>query len=107
MDMVFSGKKYTWSNNSAINKRIWKRNNIGLINNNWVETMPQTTITHLPSTYSYHCPLLLEITNNEGSHTKYLKFLNCLVDSPIFLGIVKDCWDRRWMEIVCGGLTIK
>ena len=95
MDMVFSGKKYTWSNNSGINKRIWKRINIGLINNNWVETMPQTTITPLPFTVSDQCHLLLEIINYEVIHNKNFKFLNCQVDSLNFSRIVKACWDRE------------
>ena len=86
---------------------MWKRIDKVLIIDNWLETMPQTTITHHPSTGSDHYPLLLEIINNEGSHTKYFKFLNCWVDSPNFLGIVKDYWDRRWMEIVCGNFTIR
>ena len=92
--MGFSGQKNTWSNNRLINQRIWKRIERGFMNDNLLETIPQTTITDHPSTGSDNCSLLLEITNNQGSHTKDFKFLNYSMDSSNLLGIVKACWDR-------------
>ncbi|KAG5585844.1 hypothetical protein H5410_046278 [Solanum commersonii] len=56
--------------------------------------MPQTTITHLPSVGSDHCPLLMEMTAREEDHIKYFKFLNCWADQPKFLDIVKAYWER-------------
>uniref|UniRef100_M1DJP7 RNase H family protein n=1 Tax=Solanum tuberosum TaxID=4113 RepID=M1DJP7_SOLTU len=57
--------------------------------------MPQTTITHLSSVGSDHCPLLMEMETREDDHIKYFKFLNCWTDQPNFLDIVKACWDRN------------
>ena len=94
MDIGFSGHKYTWSNKRGINHRIWKRLDRALINDLWLEKMPQTTITHLANTGSDHCPLLMEMVANEADHIKYFKFLNCWVDNPDFMNIVKDCWNR-------------
>ncbi|XP_049375739.1 uncharacterized protein LOC125840542 [Solanum verrucosum] len=49
MRKSFNGQKYTWSNNRGIQQRIWKRLDRALVTDAWLEKMPQTTITHLPS----------------------------------------------------------
>ncbi|XP_069145607.1 uncharacterized protein [Solanum lycopersicum] len=61
VDIGFSGHRFTWSNKRGINHRIWKRLDRALVNDLWLEKMPQTTITHLSTTGSDHCPLLLEM----------------------------------------------
>ncbi|XP_055835119.1 uncharacterized protein LOC129903596 [Solanum dulcamara] len=41
-----------------------------------------------------HCPLLLEMTDQNHQHTKYFKFLNCWTEQPSFLDTVSNCWNR-------------
>ncbi|KAH0772311.1 hypothetical protein KY290_016292 [Solanum tuberosum] len=94
VDLGFNGQKYTWSNNRGIQQRIWKRLDRALVTDDWLEKMPQTTITHLPSVGSDHYPLLMEIIARKEDHIKYFKFLNCWADQPKFLDIVKACWER-------------
>ncbi|KAG5568616.1 hypothetical protein H5410_064367 [Solanum commersonii] len=86
-----NGKKFTWSNNRGIQQRVWKRLDRALVTDVWLENMPQTTITHFPSVGSDHCPLLMEMSAREDDHIKYFKFLNCWIDQPNFLDIVKAC----------------
>ncbi|XP_015161095.1 uncharacterized protein [Solanum tuberosum] len=95
IDLGFSGQKFTWSNNRGIQQRVWKRLDRALVTDAWLEKMPQTTITHLPSVGSDHCPLLMEMKAREDDQIKYFKFLNCWTDQPNFLDIVKACWDRN------------
>ncbi|KAH0674028.1 hypothetical protein KY284_025115 [Solanum tuberosum] len=95
IDLGFSGQKFTWSNSRGIQQRVWKRLDRALVTDAWLEKMPQTTITHLPSVGSDHCPLLMEMNAREDDHIKYFKFLNCWTDQPNFLDIVKACWDRN------------
>ncbi|XP_049399716.1 uncharacterized protein LOC125863741 [Solanum stenotomum] len=95
IDLGFSGQKFTWSNNRGIQQRVWKRLDRALVNDAWLEKMPQTTITHLPSVGSDHYPLLMEMNAREDDHIKYFKFLNCWTDQPNFLETVKACWDRN------------
>ncbi|KAG5585870.1 hypothetical protein H5410_046304 [Solanum commersonii] len=95
LDLGFSGQKYTWSNKRCIHHRIWKRLDRAMVNDSWLEKMPQTTITHLSSIGSDHCPLLLEMVAREEEHTKYFKFLNCWAEHPNFLDMVKSCWERE------------
>jgi len=94
MDLGFSGQKFTWSNKRGIHHRIWKRLDRGLVNDAWLDKMPQTTVTHLPSIGSDHCPLLMEMDAKVENQTRYFKFLNCWADHTNFLDTVKACWER-------------
>ena len=103
VDIGFSCNKFTWSNQRGVNHGIWKRFDCAIINDPWLKNMPQRTITHLSSTVSDHCPLLIEMVSKETNHIKYFKFLNCWVDNPLYMEIVQACWDRDvdgwYMEI--------
>lgn len=46
MDIRFGGKKFTWSNKVGVNHIIWRRLDRSLINDTWLDLMPQTTLTH-------------------------------------------------------------
>ncbi|XP_055814558.1 uncharacterized protein LOC129884254 [Solanum dulcamara] len=92
-DLGFSGQKFTWYNQRGILSRIWKRLDRGMVNDKWLEVMPQTPITHLPTVGSDHCPLLLEMTEHNYHHIKYFKFLNCWTDHPAFMETVSNCWN--------------
>ena len=50
LDIGFSGQKFTWCNKRGINRRIWKRLDRAMVNDAWLDKMPQSTITHLSST---------------------------------------------------------
>ncbi|KAH0667664.1 hypothetical protein KY285_028870 [Solanum tuberosum] len=94
MDLGFSGQKFTWSNKRGIHHTILKRLDRALINDAWLEKMPQTTITHLPSVGSDHCPLLMEMVVRVEDQIMYFKFLNCWADQTNILDTVKACWER-------------
>ncbi|WMV13667.1 hypothetical protein MTR67_007052 [Solanum verrucosum] len=94
MDVGFNGPKFTWSNQRGINFRIWKRLDRAMVNDRWLQIMPHTNITHLPSVGSDHCPLLMEMTVRPENHTKYFRFLNCWADQPAFIETVTNCWSR-------------
>ncbi|XP_055814172.1 uncharacterized protein LOC129883562 [Solanum dulcamara] len=94
-DLGFFGQKYTWSKQRGIFFRIWKRLDRGMVNDKWLEVMPQTTITHLPTVGSDHCPLLLEFTEHHQHHIKYFKFMNCWTDHHSFMDTVSNCWNRN------------
>jgi len=95
MDLGFNGPKFTWSNLRGINFRIWKRLDRAMANDKWLQDMPHTSITHLPSVGSDHCPILMEMNVKQANYIKYFRFLNCWADQPTFLDTVTDCWDRH------------
>lgn len=56
--------------------------------------MPMSTVTHLASTGSDHCPQLLECVDRNTTTIKQFKFLHCWVDNTTFLNTAKNCWGR-------------
>lgn len=56
MDMGFSGNQFTWTNAREDMALIQERLDRTLFNASWLETLPQTQVTHLPRSYSNHCP---------------------------------------------------
>ncbi|XP_055814491.1 uncharacterized protein LOC129884174 [Solanum dulcamara] len=93
-DLGFCGQKFTRCNNRDKDARIWKRLDRAMVNDSWLEIMPVTTVSHLASTGSDHCPLLLEGVARQGNATKYFKFLHCWTDNVNFLSTIKTCWDN-------------
>ena len=91
VEIGFNCHKFTWSTKRGINHKIWKRLDRAMVNDSWFESMPQTTITHISSTGSDHCLLLMEMISKESNYTKYFKFLNFLVDSPHFMETAQTC----------------
>ncbi|XP_069143473.1 uncharacterized protein [Solanum lycopersicum] len=57
--------------------------------------MPYSSITHLPSVGSDHCPLLMEVRDINANIIRYFKFLNYWADSDTFLASVEKCWKRK------------
>ena len=46
-----------------------------MVNDKYLEKMPQTNITHLLFVGSDHCPLLMEMSDHKDSVIMYFKFL--------------------------------
>ncbi|XP_049343831.1 uncharacterized protein LOC125808126 [Solanum verrucosum] len=91
MDLEYTGQRYMWCNQRNEEARVWKR----LVNDNWLQGIPQTTITHLPSVGSDHCPLLMEIEDKVKQPIKYFKFLHCWTEHEELNNVVKACRDRE------------
>ena len=95
VDMGYNGQKFTWCNHRKDGARIWKRLDRGMINDQWLEKMPYSSITHIPSVGSDHCPLLREVRDINANIIRYFKFLNYWTDSDTFLASVEKCWKRK------------
>ena len=54
-----------------------------------------TTITHLSTNGSDHCPLLIEMVSTITDQIKYFRFLNCWVDNPHFTDTIKTWWEKK------------
>ncbi|XP_049391508.1 uncharacterized protein LOC125855898 [Solanum stenotomum] len=94
MDLGYTSQRYTWCNQRNEEARVWKRLDRAMVNDNWLQGIPQTVITHLPSVGSDHCPLLMEIVDKVKQPIKYFKFLHCWTEHEEFNNVVKACWDR-------------
>lgn len=94
IDLGFNGQPFTWCNQRAANPRVWKRLDRAMVNDRWLEIMPQTTIDHLPSVGSDHTPFLMEMMVRQENTIKYFKFLHCWVENSSFIDTVRGCWER-------------
>ncbi|XP_010315021.2 uncharacterized protein [Solanum lycopersicum] len=92
--MGYIGQHYTWCNHRNDGATIWKRFDRGMTNDKWLEKMPYTNITHLPSVGSDHCPLLMEMRDKDDHIIKYFKCLNCWIENESFLSTVEQCWKK-------------
>ncbi|XP_060170496.1 uncharacterized protein LOC132601433 [Lycium barbarum] len=63
----FSGPRYTWCNNFPHSKRVWKRLDRILINDEWTQLFPHNSVRHLSRSGSDHRPVLLKCYNDQGS----------------------------------------
>ncbi|KAH0717174.1 hypothetical protein KY285_013205 [Solanum tuberosum] len=95
VDLGYSGQHFTWCNQRAEQARVWKRLDKAMVNDKWLEIMPQTNISHLPSVGSDHTPLLMEMTVNDNQGIKYFKFLQCWVDNDSFMDTVTSYWNKE------------
>ncbi|KAK4731480.1 hypothetical protein R3W88_024468 [Solanum pinnatisectum] len=95
IDLGYTGLPYTWCNQRNAQARVWKRLDRSMVNDKWLETMPQTTIEHLSSVGSDHKSSSIEMVRKNEDHIKYFKFLHCWVDNESFIETVQNCWKRE------------
>ncbi|XP_060183608.1 uncharacterized protein LOC132613554 [Lycium barbarum] len=92
IDAGFQGAQYTWCNNWGHPRTIWKRLDRLLFNEEWLDLLNDTKVTHLSKTGSDHAPLLVNIEKMRIDTVKYFKFLNVWCNHKDFMGIVKEAW---------------
>ncbi|XP_070032176.1 uncharacterized protein [Nicotiana tomentosiformis] len=95
VDLGFYGPRYTWSNGRGQCSIVWKRLDMGLVNDNWLVSYHATTITHPSSARSDHNPLLLEMNVRQDTSKRYFKFLNCGFENENFLPLVQEVWNKE------------
>ncbi|WMV30181.1 hypothetical protein MTR67_023566 [Solanum verrucosum] len=94
-DIGYTGLPFTWCNQRDVEARVWKRLDRAMVNDKWLEVMPQTTIENLSSVGSDHTPLLMEMFQANESHIKYFKFLHYWVENDTFMKTVHQCWTKE------------
>ncbi|XP_015162434.1 uncharacterized protein [Solanum tuberosum] len=78
IDLGYTGNPFTWCNQMAAQARVWKRLDRSMVNDKWLEVMPQTTVEHLPSVGSDHSPLLMEMVNGNPMWKWHQKMKNLI-----------------------------
>ncbi|XP_059306439.1 uncharacterized protein LOC132057867 [Lycium ferocissimum] len=65
VDVGYTGPKLTWCNNRRLTKRIWKRLDRVLVNDDWTQKFPNNLVKHLARTGSDHRPLLFKFNDDQ------------------------------------------
>ncbi|XP_075111507.1 uncharacterized protein LOC142181829 [Nicotiana tabacum] len=96
IDLGFKGSKYTWSNKRDTNRKdlILERLDRCFATDDWIESYPESSITHFPKTHSDQFPLLLSITNqNHIDHSRPLRLESMWCSHPDFPIIVQNSFN--------------
>ncbi|XP_019241015.1 PREDICTED: uncharacterized protein LOC109221003 [Nicotiana attenuata] len=94
-DPGFTGSPFTWCNGRSRGRRISKRLDGVLMNEEWDEAFNSVRIDHQSKTGSDHKLLLIRCTNDRQKVIKYFKFLNFWTDREDFLSLVESCWNTN------------
>ncbi|XP_060202736.1 uncharacterized protein LOC132631154 [Lycium barbarum] len=94
-DAGFVGSNYTWCNNRRPGKRIWKRLDRVIINDNWLQRFNNVTVRHLSTTGSDHRPLLLKCYDSNTNAIKHFRFRHFWVEQPGFMDLVGQDWQIK------------
>ena len=93
LDLGFVGPKYTWTNKSPVTSLILERIDRCFVNPNWRMLYPEATVTHLPRTFSDHCPVLIELLGSRSNVTNIpFRFHTMWLLHPQFLKVVEEVW---------------
>ncbi|XP_059311005.1 uncharacterized protein LOC132062449 [Lycium ferocissimum] len=98
IDVGFSGSKFTWWNGRTEEDCIFKRLDRILVNQQVLDIMPSTIVTHMIRHGSDHAPLHLKYNNNAHHIIKSFKFLNFWTNPHTFMEVVKE----NWTADLCG-----
>ncbi|XP_019227829.1 PREDICTED: uncharacterized protein LOC109209105 [Nicotiana attenuata] len=93
IDPGFSGSQFTWCNGWSPNRRVWKRLDRVLVNQEWMNNYDSTNVNHLIRTCSDHSPLLTIAKNTLQPTIKYFRFLDFWTNENGFKEVVKQAWD--------------
>ncbi|XP_019233788.1 PREDICTED: uncharacterized protein LOC109214330 [Nicotiana attenuata] len=86
IDPGFSGSQFTWCNGWSPNRRVWKRLDRVLVNQEWMNIYDSTNVNHLVRTCSDHSPLLTIAKNTSQPTIKYFRFLDFWTNENGFKG---------------------
>uniref|UniRef100_A0A803PJL3 Zinc knuckle CX2CX4HX4C domain-containing protein n=1 Tax=Cannabis sativa TaxID=3483 RepID=A0A803PJL3_CANSA len=90
------GPLLTWNNNVAHPKNIQERIDWGIINDSWMDTFPEASLTHLGFFGSDHRALKLVRSNPPGpqskDHSKRFHFENVWLKDPNWTRIFDQSW---------------
>ncbi|XP_048491336.1 uncharacterized protein LOC125492674 [Beta vulgaris subsp. vulgaris] len=74
VDLGFDGNPFTWTNAREGVALIRERLDRALANHTWISEFPGTQVSHLPRSYSDHCPVCVNLNLSSSSNQKMYPF---------------------------------
>ncbi|KAJ0987028.1 hypothetical protein J5N97_005384 [Dioscorea zingiberensis] len=84
-ELNYSGSMFIWCNNQSGLARRWARLDRLLVNHQWLETVPNYAVKHLPRSQSDHNPVLLQCSFERNRGTRPFRFNNSWIQSDLCL----------------------
>ena len=95
LDLGFAGPKYTYTNRRPISDLISKRIDRCFPNPVWCVLFPEALVTHLPRTFSDHCPVLIELSRaSANQQNKTFRFQTMWLLHHDFLRVLQQAWSK-------------
>ncbi|KAL9670325.1 hypothetical protein QQ045_007876 [Rhodiola kirilowii] len=93
MDLGFRGAKYTYSNKRRGQEEVQCRLDRAVGDELWFHNNHSSTVQHLVSHHSDHCPLLLKLDGVSGVQEKPFRFESMWMRDSTFVDTVKNNWN--------------
>ena len=109
LDLGFAGPKYTWTNKRPVSSLILERIDRCFGNPSWRMLYPEATVTHLPRTFSDHCPVLIDLLGIKPESTnRPFRFHTMWPLHPQFPKVVEEAWaGERPLTSAISDFTVK
>ena len=99
VDLGFTGPKFTWTNRRPISSLILERIDRCFANPVWRILYPEALVTHLPRTFSDHCPVLIELCRARVNHqNKPFRFQTMWLFHQDFPRVVQQAWTDKGLQ---------
>ncbi|CAN1272874.1 Transposon TX1 uncharacterized 149 kDa protein [Linum perenne] len=94
IDIGFTGPEFTWSNRHQDASVIDERLDRFLLNDQWLELFPDSSVVHLDPRYSDHSPILLRTQPPSPNSKKLFRFDCRWVDNPEVSNLISNSWKQ-------------
>ncbi|XP_052177673.1 uncharacterized protein LOC127791740 [Diospyros lotus] len=94
-DLAYSGPKLTWTNKRFGEECILRKLDRALVNDDWLSHYPDSKTLFFQPGISDHSPVVVALLGDLQHKGGPFRFLNHLVDHPLFLDRVEASWTRQ------------
>lgn len=97
IDVDYSDPVYTWNHGRSVEIRRSARLDRAFCDDEWRRCFPETSLRHLPHSYSDHCPILLQTSaeSSVGVGGRPFRFVAAWMEHKGFAGLVRSTWSNQ------------
>lgn len=95
MDVGFSGAQFTWAKKDNGEVVIQERLHRGLVNATWLESWPNTMVSHCPRMGSDRCPIILNFSPTVKNVKPRFRFESFWTENSECHDVVNLAWNMR------------
>ncbi|XP_074299195.1 uncharacterized protein LOC141630247 [Silene latifolia] len=94
-ELKVSGSYYTWNNKHEVSSKVYSKLDRVLVNEEWLQVLPDTVANFLPEDIFDHCPCVINTTVARDKSKLAFKYFNMWSLAEGFIGLVKEGWQEE------------